>query len=323
MKNELLLSVVVPVYNDAPWLIRCLNSILAQTYHNLEIIVIDDGSTDESSQIIDDYAHKYDQIIAIHQKNQGLVAARECGISNAHGDFIGFVDGDDEIIPEMYEKLMYNAQFYNAQISQCGILCVYHDGTVQPIHGTGIIRVYNRKDGNIALLEGKEFEPSLCNKIYSASILANSCLDQSIVNNEDMLRNIVLFNRANQSVLEDFCGYVYKRRKESMSFHKNSEEIVRNILKARKLILDYVSVDLKAAAIENYTQGAMRCYNILLPIKTRVADNLRSECRMILRQYGFLINKKFSVDFIRIIMIIYLPFLYGIIEKIHINVKRK
>lgn len=100
-----LISVIVPAYNIAPWLSRCLDSILAQTYKNLEIIVIDDGSTDGTSQIIDEYVKKDSRIVAIHQKNAGLVAVRNRGIEIAKGDWIGFVDGDDAIDLDMYARV--------------------------------------------------------------------------------------------------------------------------------------------------------------------------------------------------------------------------
>ena len=87
------ISVLVPAYNVALWLPSCLDSILAQTYQNLEIIVVNDGSTDNTGTILDSYAKKNGRIVAIHQKNAGLVAARETGIAHATGDYVTFVDG--------------------------------------------------------------------------------------------------------------------------------------------------------------------------------------------------------------------------------------
>ena len=321
--NETLLSVVVPVYNVAPWLPRCLDSILAQTYQNLEILVIDDGSTDDSPQIVDDYAREHERVKAIHQNNQGLIATRERGIREAKGNYIGFVDGDDEIIPEMYERLVNNALKYGAQISQCGIMCIYNDGREEPLYGTNKLSIFNRQEGCRALLKGTQIEPSLCNKIYCASLLKDSCLDSSVINNEDMLRNIVLFNRAERSVLEDFCGYIYWRRSGSMSSHTNSVDIVQNILKARKTIFDYVPEELKKDARINYTQGAARCYNILLNDKSDEAIKLRKECRRILRRF-WAINKEEPVkDQLRVNMILYLPFLYDLVERIHLKRKQR
>ena len=225
MSKEILLSIIVPAYNVARWITRCMDSILAQSYRNIEVIVIDDGSTDETPVIIDEYSEKDQRVHVIHQNNQGLVKSREVGIKAACGEFVGFVDGDDEIEPHMYEKLINNAVKHNAQISQCGIMYCFYDGRRKPVHGAETLTVYDRIEGLKAILSGDEMEPSLCNKIYHASIIKDSCLDPTIVNNEDMLRNVVLFNRAEHSVMEDFCGYHYWRREESMSNNTKSVEI--------------------------------------------------------------------------------------------------
>ena len=105
-----LISVIVPAYNIAPWLPRCLDSILAQTYKNLEIIVIDDGSTDSTSRIIDEYAKKDSRIVAVYQDNAGLVSVRNTGIEMARGDWVGFVDGDDAIDRGFYQMLSNTMQ---------------------------------------------------------------------------------------------------------------------------------------------------------------------------------------------------------------------
>ena len=105
MKSEVLLSVIVPAYNVAQWLPRCLDSILGQTYANLEVLVIDDGSSDETPQIVDSYAARDRRIRGIHQKNQGLVETRELGIREAKGDYIWFVDADDIIEPALINSI--------------------------------------------------------------------------------------------------------------------------------------------------------------------------------------------------------------------------
>ena len=96
-KNNPLVSVIVPVYNVGNYLEKCLNSIVKQTYHNFEVILIDDGSEDMSGDICDRYAFKYDYIRVYHQDNKGVVSARSVGIYNAKGKYIAFVDSDDWI----------------------------------------------------------------------------------------------------------------------------------------------------------------------------------------------------------------------------------
>ncbi len=322
MSSGLLLSVIVPAYNVSEWLPRCLDSILAQTYRNIEVIVIDDGSSDDTPEIIDNYASKDKRVVAVHQENRGLVETRERGIQEARGEYIGFVDGDDEIIPEMYEKLIRNALHHNAQISQCGILYCFYDGRRKPVNGTGNLLVFNHDKGCKALLKGDEMEPSLCNKIYHSSIIQNSCLDTSIVNNEDMLRNIVLFNRAECSVMEEFCGYLYWRRGNSMSNNKQSVANGRNIIRARKMIFDYVPDGFKEDAQVNYIHGAFSVYNSLLGTRTEEAEVLRKECKNILKSIDTI--RQPIPQFLRIkaFTIIHTPYLYDIGQRMN-NLLRK
>lgn len=113
-------SLIVPIYNTAKYLPACLDSILAQTYKNLEIILIDDGSTDNSGKIADDYAKKDSRVKVIHQKNSGQSAARNRGLKLATGDFLGFIDSDDEIEPTFVENLL--APFdEKTSLTVCGI----------------------------------------------------------------------------------------------------------------------------------------------------------------------------------------------------------
>lgn len=99
------LSIIVPAYNSAPYLEACINSIAMSTYQNYEIILIDDGSTDGTSEICEKLAQKYNKLIVFHTENQGICAARNLGIENATGKYIGFVDADDLISPIMFETL--------------------------------------------------------------------------------------------------------------------------------------------------------------------------------------------------------------------------
>ena len=112
-----LISVVVPAYNIAPYVEKSIASIIAQTYRNMEIIIVDDGSRDETGRILDDLAEKDSRIRVIHKENGGVTSARLRGIAEATGEWIGFVDGDDYIEPQMYERLLNNAFKYGAQIT--------------------------------------------------------------------------------------------------------------------------------------------------------------------------------------------------------------
>ena len=212
-----LISIIVPVYKVAADLPRCLDSILAQTYQNLEIIAVDDGSPDESGAILDRYAEKDPRIRVIHQENGGVTAARLRGVRAASGAWIGFVDGDDEIEPDMYQRLMNNAHQYHADISHCGYRMVFPDGRVHDFHNTGAVEIHDRAKALQELLSGERVEPGLCNKLFRADLFRDLQMDETIRINEDLLMNYYLFDRAEKSVFEGVCPYHYILRQESAS----------------------------------------------------------------------------------------------------------
>lgn len=306
------ISVIVPAYNVAPWIGRCLDSILAQSYENLEIIVIDDGSTDETCEIIDTYAAKDNRITAVHQENAGLVMTREVGIARATGEYVTFVDGDDAIEPDMYERLLNNALRYDADISHCGVSFVYPDGKVEPHYGTGETKVQDNAEGLRELLSGEKVEPSLCTKLYARQLLVDSCLDKTVLNNEDLLRNFTLFSRAKRSVFEDFCGYRYYQRPGSMSKDPmKAEQSARHILRARKLILDHSEGDMYPYAMRLWLSTYVNILN------QNFDDEFAEECRKVLKQEKR--NMKYLIPRQRLAawLILNAPWLHKTVYKIY------
>ena len=148
-----MISVIVPAYNVEKTIKRTLDSILKQTYSELEVVVIDDGSTDHTGKIIDWYQKKYPKKIRVfHVPNEGVTAARMRGVRAAKGTWIGFVDGDDEIDPDMYEKLLKNALKYHADISHCGYQMQFSDGRIHYFYNTGILVKQEKTEGVKELL---------------------------------------------------------------------------------------------------------------------------------------------------------------------------
>ena len=314
--NEIIkLSVIIPAYNVEKWIGRCLDSVLNQTFQDIEIIVIDDGSIDKTGEILDEYSLRYDQINVIHQKNQGLINVRETGIKLAKGEFIGFIDGDDCVNSVMYQKLIKNAEKYEADISQCGMLYCFYDGRKKPMYGTEDIHIYDNFEGQKELLEGRKIEPSLCNKIYKKEILINSCLDKSILNNEDLLRNFVLFKRAKRSVLEDFCGYEYWRREDSMSNNSRQIFIWNNIIKARKLILNNAAEDIKIYARKSYLTAVIGGYNSVMTLKETESRHFQKKCRAVLKKNKKYLHKLEKKAYVMSVFILYLPNIYKLLRK--------
>ena len=216
LSKEPLISVIIPVYNIEDYVESCIDSVLAQTYRNLEIIIVDDGSTDSSPTILDCCSKKDGRIRVFHKENGGVSSARMEGVEKANGKWIGFVDGDDYVEPYMYERLLKNAIKYQADISHCGYKMIFPDH-VDYYYGTKQLSVYGRREALKELLGG-DFEPSLCNKLYSKSLLTeliNNRLLQDIRINEDLLLNFYLFNKSEKSVFEDVCPYHYQVRRGS------------------------------------------------------------------------------------------------------------
>lgn len=116
MENQALISIIIPVYNVEEYLHECVDSVINQTYRNIEIILVDDGSTDSSGKICDEYAENDKRITVVHQKNGGLSVARNTGLSNAHGDYVYFLDSDDYIKKNALENLLVIAEKDNSNI---------------------------------------------------------------------------------------------------------------------------------------------------------------------------------------------------------------
>lgn len=127
MEKQPLISIIVPIYNVEKYLEKCINSLLSQTYKNIEIILVDDGSPDLCPQIVDRYKNTYEMIKVFHKENGGLSDARNFGLKHAKGEYIGFVDSDDYIEPEMYESLIKGMIRNNCLLGECGVKCIYKD----------------------------------------------------------------------------------------------------------------------------------------------------------------------------------------------------
>lgn len=132
MKDRIAVSIVVPIYNAAPYLRKCLDSVVNQTLRNVEIIFIDDGSTDGSSEICKEYASKDSRIIYYKKENEGLAAARQDGIERASGEYVGFVDSDDWLELNMYERMYEAATKENADVVFCN--CYFNDSETDKIY---------------------------------------------------------------------------------------------------------------------------------------------------------------------------------------------
>lgn len=268
MYENIMISVIVPVYNGSNYIKRSVDSIIKQTHVNLEIIIVDDGSTDETGIIIDELASQDNRIIAIHKKNEGVSSARMEGIIKSIGDYITFVDADDELEIDMYDFLLQNAIKYNADISHCGYQVIYNNDSIKYFYNTNNVIIQNREQGICDLLEGNFVEPSLCNKLFNrklfSQILKNNLMDISIKINEDLLMNYYLFSQSRQSVYHDKCKYHYLVRNNSASRGHLNENMIYDPIKVRRKIIENSDNITIKTALKVYVRTCINIYNRLM-----------------------------------------------------------
>ena len=244
------ISIIVPVYKVEKYLHECINSILEQTFKEFELILIDDGSPDNSGKICDEYAQKDKRIKVIHKKNGGPSSARNMGIKISKGEYIGFVDSDDTIEIDMYEKM------YNIGVKRNAEIVV--SGYVELNSFTGSIQQALTPLGNKKFIEGNEIKESLesllsqnkilgyasmCNKLYKRSYIINNNLliNEKIKIAEDFCFNLVAISGATRICAINEPLYKYRRiNSESIMNKKEGSFYLR--LEARKELLNTLKI---------------------------------------------------------------------------------
>lgn len=210
-----LISIIVPVYNVAPYLDRCVQSLVDQTYPELEILLIDDGSTDTSGVLCDAWAAKDHRIKVIHKPNGGLSDARNAGLKAATGNFISFVDSDDWVhrcfIQYLYDTLIS----HNADISACEVtLCT---DSVADMHDTSNYEIgtYTPEEALKTLIEGRGFRATVWNKLYRYSLLKNETFPLGRFHEDEFFTYRIL-SKATHLVFLDIPLYYYFQRDTSI-----------------------------------------------------------------------------------------------------------
>lgn len=202
------ISIIVPVYNTAELLPRCLDSILAQSFTDWECILVDDGSTDKSLEVAQQYAAQDGRFIVATQENQGVSAARNQGIDRAQGKWVAFVDSDDAVMPDYLKSMLQTAVEHNATLIVCGIRhCMYNKETVDyPLPPNYI----NKKDARFYAVCNKVHRSTWA-KLYKKEVLLSHSIrfDESIDTAEDVLFYLTYLNHSDNIASTSYVGYVY------------------------------------------------------------------------------------------------------------------
>ena len=211
-----LITIIVPIYNVEPYLHKCIDSILAQKYNHLEIILVNDGSTDNCGAICDEYAVIDSRIKVIHQSNRGLSQARNVGLAKANGEYIGFVDSDDWISPHMYERLYYEIVKNETDIAACGMyIATDKDVYLKRQSYSGIAKILTRKEALTSLVAFTKISTSAWNKLYKKSVLLTNPFPKGKYY-EDLYSMPDILSRCNNVVYIDTPYYYYYLRENSI-----------------------------------------------------------------------------------------------------------
>ena len=291
-----LISIIIPVFNVQAYLPKCLDSVLSQSYKNLEIILVDDGSTDESGKICDEYATRDIRIKVIHKQNSGVSAARNDALKIASGEYIGFVDSDDYIEDIMFEKLYTNLLHSNADVSICGFLFTDENGNNKPSYDREhVVLVQEKQDALRNMLLGNYYAGHLWNKLFRKSLLLGKTLDETVKVYEDMLFCVDVFMNIKNVVFDSSPMYHYVMRNDSAFNSSISEAHYTAFDACKKMskILGAQGIDLN-----DYISANAIWYGISMLAK--VYRNSQAEAGMNVKKIHTQIRNFFSLKALKI-----------------------
>lgn len=258
---EDLISVIVPVYKAEKYIHKCIDSIINQTYTNLEIILVDDGSPDNCGKICDEYAQKDKRVKVIHKENGGVSSARNAGIKNAKGEWFSFVDADDWIEKGFCEILLSKVVQNQSNIALCGYNRVT-DNSVEKINASNKDLFFNSSEYLIKSLNPQTGFGFCHMKLIKKEVLNNIFFDENIVVGEDALFNIMLSTNINKAIFVEQALYNYRINNQSV-VKKYDKNYANKYLIAMQVIKKYLIEKYNDSEIQqNYYNFV--AYHILL-----------------------------------------------------------
>lgn len=233
-----MISIIVPIYNVEKYLRKCVDSLINQTYQNIEIILVDDESPDNCPKICDELAKKDHRIKVIHKKNGGLSDARNCGLKIAKGKYVMFVDSDDYVSNTMVEDLVKLKEKNNAQISICNRIYVDENGNEKyKYQDNDKTLIMNREESLVELCSFRSFDMSAWAKLYDISLFKDIEFPVGKLC-EDYYIMYKLFDKCNKIVYTSKAGYYYLQRNGSIT--KTNKRILMDYIYAAKEQLEFI-----------------------------------------------------------------------------------
>ncbi len=287
-----LISIIIPVYKVEEYLDECIQSIVNQTHQNLEIILVDDGSPDNCPKICDDWAKKDARIRVIHQKNAGAAAARNAGLDAANGDYIGFVDSDDYIAKDMYERLLTALKSGNVGGACCLFYRVSPNGEiVQDNHSFGQSRVVSVKE-SLDMCFYNIISNALWCKLFKRSVFDGVRLPVGEIN-EDFPLIVPTFANSGGMALVNEPLYYYRKRVGSVTAGWLSAKNYKVVLKNFALIGEQLEKERVLCQKSYAFFVASGAYRTAL-VSEKYRDKLDSEAKELLLDYKKIMQKNYA-----------------------------
>ncbi len=247
-QEKALISIIIPVYKVEKYLEKCIQSVINQTYENLQIILVDDGSPDNCGKICDEYAKKDHRIEVIHKSNGGLSDARNKGLEIAKGEYIGFVDSDDYIEADMYEVLYNLLKQYNADVSICNFYTVSQEKIAIKNADNGI-KEYNRIEILKEILLDNNIQSYAWNKLYKKDLFDEIKYPVG-KKYEDIGTTFYLLEKCNKVVVTGKPEYYYINRQDSI-VNNVTETTITDYIELIMQRYDYIEENIKELSSYN------------------------------------------------------------------------
>jgi len=280
------LSIIVPIYNAGKYLEDTITSILRQSYFDFELLLVDDGSTDDSLKICYKFSLQDSRIKVIHKKNGGVSSARNSGLVKAIGEYIAFVDADDLIEPDMYQILIKALEQSHTDIAMCGFVAevTYKPSAMNPstfplICNHPLELLLNEKLGT----------GCIWNKVFCKNLIKSVRFDETIVYSEDQLFITEVLMQCDSIVVISNNLYHYMHRQDSLSWQDGNYEIWQGNFRARKQIYQMILLQksediLQKYAFEEYVKAIFAC------IRYTIKYRKEAEYHRIMETYGLTIS---------------------------------
>ena len=298
-----LVSIIVPVFNVEKYIERCVLSLVNQTYTNIEILLIDDGSTDNSGIICDEFSNKFNNIITFHKTNGGLSDARNYGITKAKGDIISFIDGDDFIDNDMIEFLHNELINTNSDISICGKYIDYENGKCVKINDSKNKYIMNKKEALININSFIGFDMSFCDKIFKKELFSEIRFPKG-KKCEDFYTMYRVFDKCSNNIVYNAnCKYHYFQRQNSITRNKKIDTAYIEASESQVLFFkdNYPEILFAAKTMNSFAYLAYynKCLNLEIDcskeMMKKINNNVKENFNTIINNKNLPMRKKAQV----------------------------